>query len=164
MSQPIGRLLILSCTMFLSLQADAFRSCEVEHSDAYLATTQYSVTEIFFDVITGMASGTETIYNHTNDAEGDSIECHVTYELAGSIEPVSGVMVFDAHRTNHSVSCPVGEIAYNYPEDRFYSLLVEFSENGKADVRLADSGELIAGGDWSDGVASYRTGEVCSLF
>ncbi|MEP4148443.1 MAG: hypothetical protein ABJL54_14595 [Halioglobus sp.] len=158
------RVLILVSAITLPLPATAFRSCEVEHSEAYLATTQYKVTELSFDFTSGEANGTETTYTHSNNADSESTECHVTYELSGSIEPVSGVVVLDAHRSNHSVSCQDGLVEQAYPADRLYALVLEFGEGGHAQVRRADNGDLIASGDWAEGVTAFRTGEVCSLF
>lgn len=164
MTSTLVRLLTLTSVVFFSLPANAFRSCDVGHSDAYLATTEYKVTELSFDVTRGVAQGTETTYTHTNNSESDSTECHVTYELSGSIEPVSGVVVLDAHRSNQSVSCQQGLVEQFYPADRLYSLVLELGEGGRAQVRHADNGDLIATGDWTEGVTAFRTGEVCSLF
>ncbi len=164
MSGNIVKALILTSMASVALHANAFRSCDVEYSEAYLATTQYKVTELSFDFASGVASGTETTYNHSNNAASQSTECHVTYELAGSIEPVSGVVVLNAHRSNHSVSCPEVAVEQAYPTDRLYALVLEFNDDGRTQVRLADNGDLVATGDWAEGVTAFRTGEVCSLF
>ncbi|MEP5569600.1 MAG: hypothetical protein ABJN62_17285 [Halioglobus sp.] len=164
MTRTIVKCLTLTSIAFLSLPASAFRSCEVEHSEAYLATTEYKVTELSFDFSSGSANGTETTYTHSNNIDSESTECHVTYELSGSIEPVSGVVVLDAHRSNQSVSCRDDLVAQSYPQERLYSLVLEFNDGGRAQVRQADNGDLVATGDWAEGVTAFRTGEVCSLF
>ena len=156
--------IILISIAALPLHAKAFRSCDVEYSEAYLATTQYTVTELSFDAASGVANGTETTYNHTNSAESQSTECHVTYELSGSIEPVSGVVVLNAYRSNHSVSCQQAVVEQAYPAERLYALVLELNDDGRAKVRLADNGELVASGDWAEGFTAFRTGEICSLF
>jgi hypothetical protein len=142
----------------------AFRACDVDNSDAYTASTQYVVGEIAFDPATGIASGTETTYNHSNASLQGLGECHVTYELTGSFESSSGTMVLDARRTNHSVSCSPEFIEASYPPERLYALLIELGGDGRALVHLADNGELIAQGEWSTGSTAYRTRETCSIF
>lgn len=158
------RLLLLSIAALHSSGVSAFRSCDMEDSFAYVATTQYTIAEITFEATTGIASGTETIYNHSNDAIDGHLECHVTYELSGSYEPASGTLVLDAHRSNHSISCPAELIAAGYPQERLYALLIELEREGGMRVSLADSGEQIAEGEWSQGATAYRTKETCTAF
>jgi hypothetical protein len=142
----------------------AFRTCDADNSDAFSASTQYVVGEIAFDPTTGLASGTETTYNHSNSALQGLGECHVTYELTGSFEASSGTLVMDARRTNHSASCPPEFIDADYPPERLYALLIELGGDGNASVHLADNGELIALGEWSPGSTAYRTRETCTMF
>lgn len=156
--------LALAAACILPTQASAFRACESENSEAYTASTQYVVGEIDFDPITGMASGTETTYNHSNTTFRDVGECHVTYELSGSFESASGTLVLDARRTNHSAACPPEYIATDYPAERLYALLIELAGDGSTQVHLADSGELIAQGEWKAGSTAYRTPETCTMF
>lgn len=144
--------------------AFAFRNCDMENSFAFSAATQYVVGEISFDGTTGLASGTETIYNHANrESEGFTV-CHVTYEFSGVFEPVSGTFVLDGRRTNYSLTCPGELIAMTYPSERLYALYIEFDMDGSAAVHSAANGELLARGDWGDGATVYRTGEECTIF
>ena len=145
-------------------EAQAFRTCTTEDSDAYTASTQYVVGETAFDPDTGLASGTETTYNHSNTSLQGFGECHVTYELTGSFESSSGTLVLDARRTNHSVSCSAEFIEVSYPRERLYALLIELGGDGRATVHLADNGELLAQGEWSPGSTAYRTRETCTMF
>jgi hypothetical protein len=164
MPDRVDRLLLLLFALFFAPQTSAFRSCEVEYTDAYLAATRYVVTEITFDPTTGLASGTETTYNHTNSGPEGHHECHVTYELSGILEPASGAAVLTGRRTNHSVSCRPDFIAAGYPQERLYALQIELAADGKTRVELADSGELLAYGDWSAGATVFRTEETCTAF
>ena len=164
MAVRISVLLVLVVSFAAAKNALAFRSCDAENSDAYTASTQYVVGEIAFDPITGIASGTETTYNHSNTAFEDFGECHVTYELSGSFESASGTLVLDARRTNHSAACPPDFIAVDYPAERLYALLIELGGDGSTLVHLADNGELIAQGEWSPGSTAYRTPETCTMF
>ena len=157
-------LLILSFLVPHPDEALAFRSCAEENSEAYTATTQYVVGEIAFDPETGNATGTETTYNHSNTSSSDLGECHVTYELTGSFESASGTLVMDARRTNHSHSCSPEFIETSYPPERLYALLIELGGDGRAQVHMADNGELIAQGEWSPGSTAYRTRETCTMF
>ena len=142
----------------------AFRTCAVENSAAFAAATHYIVGEIAFDGATGHASGTETTYNHSNrDSEGFSV-CHITYELSGVFEPVTGTFLLDANRTSHSLACPDNLITVEYPNKRSYVFQIDFESDGSSAVRLADNGELLAQGDWSAGKMTYRTAEDCTVF
>ncbi len=147
-----------------STGATAFRNCNIENSHAYLASTRYLVGEVEFDPVTGLASGTQTIYNYSNQRDSGFQECHVTYELTGSYSPGSGTFVLDAHRTNFSQDCPRELIALSYPADRTYALQMEFGESGITDVHLADNGEVLARGSWEDGRTVYKTPETCTAF
>lgn len=157
--------LLASCiALSHPLTAFAFRSCTVENSQAFSAATRYVVGEIAFDHITGQASGTETTYNHANNRPGEFGECHVTYALSGSFESASGTLVLDARRTNHSATCPPELVAAEYPAERLYALVMRLSGDGHALVHRADSGELLARGEWSAGATSYKTREICTMF
>lgn len=153
-------ILVLLC----SPGAFAFRNCAAENSDAFSASTQYIVGEIAFDPDTGWASGTETTYNHSNRGFEGHTECHVTYELSGVFEATSGTLVLDGHRTNHSTSCSTEMIGALYPTERSYAIQIEFIGDGSTRVLFADSGELLARGDWSSGSTAYRTRETCDIF
>lgn len=162
------RLIVLAlvCTLALawSGSGSAFRGCNTENSFAFSASTQYAVGEIAFDSATGVANGTETTYNYSNrEAEGFS-HCHVTYEFSGIFEPGSGTMVLDARRTNHSDTCPLDMIEVEYPDTRRYLWQVEFKDDKTAQVLLADSGEVMASGEWGSGKTLYRTDEKCTIF
>ena len=66
----------VSCVMALLVtgagSASGFRNCGTEDSDAWSAATRYTVGELAFDDTTGLASGTETIYNYSNAWETNS--------------------------------------------------------------------------------------------
>ena len=142
----------------------AFRVCDTDNSYAFSASTQYSVGEIAFNRGTGLANGTETTYNYSNrETEGFS-QCHVTYEFSGIFEPGSGTLVLDAQRTNQSATCPQDLITVEYPDTRQYILQVEFNEDKTSQVLLADSGEVMASGEWGNGKMLYRTDEKCTIF
>jgi hypothetical protein len=143
---------------------NAFRSCGSDISSAYSAATRYTVGEIDFDDISGLAAGTETTYNYTNSADDTARECHVTYELSGTYVPGVEVLVLDATRTNYSPSCPSRTLEMDYPPGRLYSLQLELESGGRARVSLADSGEFVALGTWGAGRAVYKTEEKCTYF
>jgi hypothetical protein len=164
MPQLFFRKCLFLTAALVSLESAAFRSCELTDSEAYLAMTQYRVAELSFDLVSGQVSGTETTYNHANTRVHGSAECHVTYEFAGVIEPVSGVVLLNGQRTNHSVSCEPEVLVAAYPLQRTDNLLIEFADSGRVEVMLADSGERFASGEWTQGVAAYRTEEVCTIF
>lgn len=154
----------LSAPLFLPGSAAAFRSCDVENSHAYAASTQYVVGEIVFDQMTGLATGTKTIYNYANqDADGFT-ECHVTYELSGSYTPGAETFVLDARLANYSAFCPQKLIDINYPTELTFSLQMEFGADGTSQVSIADSGEFLAHGSWEAGSALYKTSESCVIF
>jgi len=144
--------------------ASAFRTCETQDSDAWSASTRYTVGELSFDDATGSASGTETFYNYSNTYAAESGECHVTYELAGSYVAGVEVFVLNATRTNYSDSCPPALLRIEYPETLSHSFQMEYASVGSAVVNSADSGEQLAGGSWQPGRAVYKTGEKCSIF
>lgn len=144
--------------------AMAFRNCDTPNSHAWSASTHYTVGEIAFDGTTGLASGTETRYNYSNHYSNGASECHVTYELSGSYDPVVEVFTFNGTRSNYSDSCPPDMLGVEYPESRLYSLQMEFAEDGSAIVSAAESGESIASGSWDTGRATYKIGEQCTIF
>ena len=164
MTARASLILSLVAVCFYSTQVSAFRTCTSENSEAYIASTQYVVGEIDFDPTTGLASGTETTYNHSNTAFLDVGACHVTYELTGSFESASGTLVLDARRSNYSAACPSDYIEVDYPAERLYALSIELAGDGTTQVHLADSGELIARGEWKAGSTAYRTPETCTMF
>ena len=144
--------------------ASAFRGCETENSDAWSAAASYTVGELAFDDTTGLASGTETIYNYSNTYPASIGECHVTYELSGSYVPGVEVFVLSATRTSHSESCPPALLSMEYPETTSHSFQMQPLEDGSAMMNSGDSGELLAQGSWQPGRAVYKTGERCSVF
>lgn len=147
-----------------STGATAFRNCDLNYSDAWFASTRYTVDEIEFDPVTGTASGTRTIYNFANHY-GDGVDaCHVTYELSGSYGAASGTFVLDARRTNFSLACPPEIIARDYPVEATYALQMQFKTGGSATVNRADSGELVAAGTWEEGKTVFKTPETCTYF
>ncbi|MBK6741144.1 MAG: hypothetical protein IPG64_26475 [Haliea sp.] len=120
----------------------AFRNCNTQDSDAWSASTRYTVGEISFDAASGLASGTETNYNYSN-AHADGIgECHVTYELSGTYVPVVEVFVLNARRSNHSDTCSDALLRVEYPSDRFHNLQVEQAPDGTAVVNNAGNGDF----------------------
>lgn len=148
----------------LATSAHGFRTCDTPDSQAYVASTRYVVGEIEFDGETGIAAGTETNYNYSNELADGGSECHVTYELSGSYVPGVEVFVLDATRTNYSPSCPSSSFEIDYPASRMYAMQMEFNEGGVALVSSADSGELVARGSWHAGRAMYKTPETCTIF
>ncbi|MBK6511134.1 MAG: hypothetical protein IPG06_18000 [Haliea sp.] len=91
----------------------AFRNCNTQDSDAWSASTRYTVGEISFDAASGLASGTETNYNYSN-AHADGIgECHVTYELSGTYVPVVEVFVLNARRSITVLPAPTRYCAWS---------------------------------------------------
>lgn len=162
-----GRYLLLatlSAPLLWPVSAAAFRACETANSDAYAASTQYVVGEIMFDQMTGLANGTQTIYNYANqDADGFT-ECHVTYELSGSYTPGAEIFVLDARRTSYSAACPLELIDLEYSTELSYSLQMNFGADGTSQVSTADSGEFLANGSWAAGMTTYKTSESCAIF
>ena len=147
-----------------SSAAAAFRVCDADNSYAYSATTQYAVGEIAFDHENGLASGTETTYNYSNREEEGFSQCHVTYEFSGMFEPGSGTLILEAQRTNQSETCPDDLITYEYPNTRQYVWQLEFKDDETFQVLLADSGEVMASGEWDADKTLYRTDEKCTIF
>jgi hypothetical protein len=145
-------------------KAGAFRNCEAERDDAWSAATSYSVGELAFDDTTGIASGTETIYNYSNAYPTGIGECHVTYELSGSYVPGVEVFVLNATRSNYSDSCPPALLRVEYPENRHHSFQMTHARDGTAVLNSADNGDFLADGSWQPGKAVFKTGELCSLF
>ncbi len=143
--------------------ASGFRNCEIEDSDAWAAATRYTVGELSFDDVTGLASGTETLYNHSN-AYATGEECHVTYELDGSYVPGSEVFVLNATRSSYSESCPTQLLEVEYPATIQRNFQMTFSADGSARLNSADNGDFLADGSWQRGNAIYKTGERCSMF
>ena len=141
----------------------AFRNCNTQDSDAWSASTRYTVGEISFDAASGLASGTETNYNYSN-AHADGIgECHVTYELSGTYVPVVEVFVLNARRSNHSDTCSDALLRVEYPSYRFHNLQVEHASDGTAVVNNAGNGDFPAFGFWRTGAVVYKTEEHCSI-
>ncbi len=160
----LPRLLAAATCPFWPVDASAFRTCDIDNSYAYSASTQYVVAEVVFDWQTGSASGTKTIYNYANHTGAGFGECHVTYELTGSYTHGSGTFVLDAHRTNASHTCSEGLLESDYPEDLTYSLQLVFGSDGEVVVNRADNGELFAEGSWEGGKTVYKTPERCTFF
>jgi hypothetical protein len=73
-------------------------------------------------------------------------------------------MVLEAQRTNHSDTCPHDLIEIEYPATRRYLWQIEFREDKTSQVLLADSGEVMASGEWGSGKTLYRTDETCTIF
>jgi hypothetical protein len=164
MNRCYSYLAALSVPLLWSGGAAAFRTCDVENSHAYAASTQYVVGEIAFDQMTGLASGTKTIYNYANQDAAGFTECHVTYELSGSYTPGAEMFVLDGRRTNYSAACPSKLVDLEYPTDLTYSLQMTFGANGTSTVSVADSGEFLASGSWEAGMTVYKTSESCTIF
>jgi hypothetical protein len=144
--------------------ANAFRNCDIDNSDAWFASTRYTVSEIEFDPVTGLASGSRTIYNYANHYRQGGDACHVTYELSGSYGAGSGTFVLDARRTNVSHTCPPEVIARDYPVETTYAVQMQFEADGAATMRRADSGEFMASGAWGEGRTVFTTPEICTAF
>mgnify|MGYP001826845049 FL=1 len=140
--------------------AHAFRACDSAYGDAYTAST-YTVGEFEFDFVTGLASGTQTTYNHPLAEAAGFSECHVTYALSGSYAPGSGTFVLEGERSSYSADCPANLIDADYPASRYIALQVLFLEDGSSEVSAADSGELVARGSWRPGQAHFKTEESC---
>ncbi len=153
-----GFLLVLSANTVA-----AFRNCNTQDSDAWSASTRYTVGELNFDAASGLASGTETNYNYSN-AHADGIgECHVTYELSGTYVPVVEVFVLNARRSNYSDTCSDALLRVEYPSDRFLTLQVELAPGGSAVVHNVENGDFPAFGIWQAGTVVYKTQEQCSI-
>ena len=142
----------------------AFRNCERLPDDhLYRSSSGYQVSELEFDPISRIASGTATHYNFSNRASGGVAECHVTYELNGVYDEASALFLLDADRRNHSVSCDGDTFDAQYPDYLSYSLTVRQETDDRVLVSRAESGEVLARGDWNAGYISYKTDEDCSL-
>jgi hypothetical protein len=152
------------CAMIWAGEASGFRNCEVEDSDAWTAATSYTVGELTFSDTTGLASGTETIYNYSNAYATGGGECHVTYELNGNYVSGSEVFVLSATRSNYSDTCPAAVLATQYPATILHNFQMEHSQDGSAVLNSGDNGDFLADGSWQSGRAVYKTGERCSLF
>lgn len=154
---------ILAAVGTVSGGAHAYRACDAAHSDGFTAST-YTVGELEFDPVTGLASGTQTTYNHPlAEATGFS-ECHVTYALSGSYTPGVDTFVLDGERSIYSPGCPARLIDADYPASRYFALQMLFLEDGSAQVTAADSGELLARGSWRPGQTHFKTKESCRYF
>lgn len=140
--------------------AHAFRACDSAYGDAFTAST-YTVGEFEFDFVTGLASGTQTTYNHPLAEAAGFSECHVTYALSGSYTPGSGTFVLEGERSSYSADCPANLIDADYPDSRYIAIQVVFLEDGSSEVSAADSGELVARGSWRPGQAHFKTEESC---
>ena len=163
MSRPL--ILIAPAIVLLwSASAAGFRACDIDNSYAFSAATRYVVGEISFDPVTGQASGTETTYNYANQDDDGFTECHVTYKLSGIFEPGTGTFLLDTERTNHSVTCQEDFISINYPDTGRYALQMDFDPDGTSLVNSADSGQLVASGEWRPGRTNYKTIEECTIF
>jgi hypothetical protein len=150
--------------LVLAGNAYGFRSCDIPDSHAWSAATRYTVAELDFDETTGLVTGTETIYNYSNHFSDGHGECHVTYELSGSYVPGVEVFLVDGRRTNYSDSCPGELLSVEFPPAVLHSMQMEYDDGGSAVVKTADSGEFLAHGSWEPGKATYKTGEVCTIF
>jgi hypothetical protein len=144
--------------------ADAFRTCLTQDSDAWSASTRYTVGELAFDDTTGLVTCTETFYNYSNTYDTGASECHVTYELTGSYVPGAEVFVLDASRSNYSESCPPALLRIEYPATLSHSFQMKPAEDGSAVVSSADSDAYLAEGSWQPGRAYFKTGEQCTIF
>ena len=145
-------------------EALAFRNCERPVDEtAYRASSSYSVSEIEFDPLTRVASGTETHYNYSNESSGRIRECHVTYELRGVYEESSALFLLSATRTNQSQSCDTDFVEYKFPAHRSYTVQVDAVMGGRAAVRHADNRDKIASADWQRSHMSFTTDEACEL-
>jgi hypothetical protein len=143
--------------------ASGFRNCDMQDSDSWSAATSYMVGELSFDEVTGLASGTETLYNHSNTyVTGE--ECHVTYELEGNYVPGSEVFVLSATRSSYSESCPPELLEAQYPANLQRNFQMAFAADGSARLNSADNGDFLAEGSWQRGSTTYKTGERCSMF
>jgi hypothetical protein len=140
--------------------AHAFRACDNAYGDAFTAST-YTVGELEFDPVTGLATGTQTTYNHPLAEAAGFSECHVTYALSGSYTPVAGTFVLDGERSSYSADCPSHLIDADYPASRYIDLQMVFLEDGSSEVAAADSGELLARGSWRPGQTHFKTKESC---
>lgn len=156
---------LVSCALLVAAgPASAFRNCGTQNSDAWSAATRYTVGELSFDDTTGLASGTETIYNYSNTYDSQIGECHVTYELSGSYVPGVEVFVLSGTRSNYSDTCPPDLLRIEYPADLLLSFQMQPAPDGSAVVSRADSGVSFAQGTWQPGKAVFKTGELCSVF
>ena len=156
---------LVSCALLaVSGPVSAFRNCGTQNSEAWSAATRYTVGELSFDETTGLASGTETIYNYSNTYDSRIGECHGTYELSGSYVPGVEVFVLDGTRSNYSDTCPPDLLRIEYPADLLLSFQVQPAQDGSAVVSRADSGMRFAEGTWQPGKAVFKTGELCSIF
>ena len=156
---------LVSCALLVAAgPVSAFRNCGAENSEAWSAATRYTVGELAFDDITGLASGTETIYNYSNTYDSHIGECHVTYELSGSYVPGVEVFVLNGTRSNYSDTCPPELLRIEYPADLLLSFQMQPAQDGSAVVSRADSGLHFAEGTWQPGKAVFKTGELCSIF
>jgi len=163
----VGKKLILFSTVLAVTwagQASGFRNCEIEDSDAWSAATSYTVGELSFSDLTGLASGTETIYNYSNAYPAGAGECHVTYELSGNYVPGSDVFVLSATRSNYSDTCPALLLGTEYPPTLVHTFQIEHTQDGSAVLNNGDNGDFLAEGSWHPGSAFYKTGERCSVF
>lgn len=141
----------------------AFRTCPVEYTDAYRVESHYLVGELDYDAAARAAGGSETHYNFSNQHPAGVAECHVTYELSGIFAPESGLFLLEATRSSVSHTCEPEFVAAEYPRYRNYTLAVVFSGEGRARLYRAESGELLAEGDWpQEGLLSYKTPERCA--
>jgi len=140
--------------------AHAFRACDSAYGDTFTAST-YTVGEIEFDPVTGLATGTQTTYNHPLAEAAGFSECHVTYDLSGSYTPGSDTFVLEGERSSHSFECPARLIDADYPASRYIALQMVFLEDGSSEVTAADSGELLGRGGWRPGQTHFKTEESC---
>jgi hypothetical protein len=142
----------------------AFRGCGNGDSDAWSATTKYTIGELVFDNTTGMASGRETIYNYSNSYDALLGECHVTYELSGNY--VSGVEFFllDGTRSSYSNTCPDELLETEFPPDLLFSIQMQRTQDGSVTVTSTSSGQHVARGSWTSGSVYYKTDEQCQIF
>lgn len=149
----------------LAEPAYAFRNCERLPDDhLYRGSSNYQVSELEFDPLSRSATGTETHYNYFSLEAGGIVECHITYELNGIYDEASALFLLDADRRNLSVSCDRATVDVQFPDYLSYSLTVRVEDDSRVLVSRADSGEVLARGDWNRGYLTYKTGEHCELY
>lgn len=161
-----GRLLsVILALGVLASPAQGFRNCQRQADDHFFrGSSSYQVSELEFDLESRAATGTETHYNFSTGNGGGIRECHVTYELNGIYDEGSALFLLDADRRNQSVSCDEATVNARFPDYLSYSLTVREESATRVLVSRAESGEVLARGDWSKGYITYKTAEECELY
>ena len=155
---------VLAVLSLAPMPAHAFRNCERLPDDhLYRGTSGYQVSELEFDPVSRVATGTETHYNFSNQTSGGVAECHVTYELNGVYDEAGALFLLHADRRNQSVSCDEETYDVLFPDYLSYSLSVAVEAGNRVMVSRTDSGEVLARGDWNNGYITYKTSEECEL-